>query len=390
VVLTAFRAGGTHRYINKEYPSALVAANLVRSSGIASLTDTEFQDWLKNEKRKGDLSIYPYISADEEGFEGQSSLNKSDQLFQLLYLYATQPRADKNIFNKKFTLDPAKAKTTPSNAKLFEDSVQHVIAGNSNTGPIGAAQFDKAFHIYKERFSNASGFTFVITGYFETEDIIKKVVRWLGALPGAASTVLPLNDKKSEPVKPLVINPDLRVTMIDDATGEATVKLFFTGKLDATVRNQLIVNVARNVLTTVLYYRLREQEKGVYFANVGMNILRDTGKLSLRIEFNTAPENVDRLVAAAREELYKIAEGKLSDDIFASALAAEKPLVAPDLKSANYVNTYIADQLRKKTMSLDGMRRREILEQVTKEDVISLLRDALNKDHYMLFKLTWK
>src|SRR5205807_1937965 len=54
--------------------------------------------------------------------------------------------------------------------------------------PVSAAVLDridpfKSFDFYKDRFSNASGFTFVFVGNFNTDSIKPAVAKWLGGLP---------------------------------------------------------------------------------------------------------------------------------------------------------------------------------------------------------------
>jgi zinc protease len=388
VMIYGFRKGGVDLYGDKDQASASIACKMILSSGIADLNASEFEDWLKNKRRNGELIVSPHISSSETSIEGTSNLNNVNDLFHLVYLYFTQPRRDKVAFTKIAASNTSKNRIQKPSQQLFEDSVQNVIKSAVPHNAKGIVRFDRAFRIYKEMFSNARDFTFVITGYFETDDIIKYAAKYLGALPAGTDSKKHITDEnKIDSFLPVARNDDLRVTLIGDGVKNTDVRMLFTTKVDATVRNSLLIDINAKILRSILIERLREKEKGVYTANIAGGWREGSGEYILNVIFDTAPENVDRLTKAVIDEFNKIARGTLEERIFKNAIMATSLEISRDLMGYSYTNQYLVNQLRKGTVSSDGLRRAEILATLTKEDVISFFRDSLNRERYVLFKL---
>ena len=377
IVANGFRKGGTSLYTQQDYSSACIASDLIKASGTASLTNVELKDWFRERNQAGMLSVNPYMLYDQEGFYGQASMINADHLFHLIYLYATVPRADKIVFNEKFS--NFGKPVVKSNESLLNDSIQYFTGRSHIPEPYGKPDFEKAFRIYKDRFSNASGFTFIITGYFETDSIIKKAARYLGAMPSSGKAVTQ-NPQLQNIVIVSGAEPDLHVTMIGDSVGNAEVKVLIMGNCQFTIKNQLIATLAMEVMSNVLFHRLREQEQGVYSVSTGMSLDESSDKLILRVAFDALPENVNRLAAAVRDEVDRIESGVLEDATFQNAFTSARTSVTGDLTNTNYVNNYLTTQYLKGTMSSDGLHRDEILTEITKQDIIDMIR-KLNKGY---------
>jgi zinc protease len=388
IYLDGFRPGGTNIYKENDFASATIAADLIRSSGISSINQPDLNNWLRLKKKNGELFVNPYILEEEEGITGIASSSNIDDLFNLTYLYFIKPGKDKAVFDAKYNMNGKRTARNKSKGEIFEDSIQRIVSQHVVRKATGPVNFTRAFQIYKNKFSNAFGFTFVITGYFEIDDIIKKATKYLGALPSNANIPVLQNSKAdiTEHSQPST-NRDLRVTMVDDSTGQADVRMLFAGNVDRTVRNELLVMLAGRMLYPILHARLREQEKGIYDATTSGAFTDHKNKFFIGISFLTYPQNIDRLANAVVEELDKIAMGDLDDDFFASTCGEIHASILNETKRIPYVQECILDQLRKGHLSADGLQREKILSHITKQDVINLIRDCLNRKHYMLFKL---
>jgi zinc protease len=385
IFLTGFREGGTNVYGDQDYASAKMASSLMSASGIAALNDSEFKEWLNEKRKNGELSVFPQISDSQTTISGTATRKNSDDLFHLVYLYFVQPRKDKAVFEKKIKLNREKMGRVKTPEEVFEDSIQAVAYGNLQRRMEGEATFSKTWEICRERFSNAGDLTFVISGFFELDSMIAKASKYLGSLP-----VTRPNARNSENVPnrrvPLQEN-EAHIVMTGDSTGLAEVRMIFKGKVDHTVRNRLITNLVGPILTDVLHQRLREKEKGVYWVMPGAAFSGHDRDLVVEVKFPTSPENVDRLSLAVVEELQGVAKGNIDDTTFNNAVTTVRSGIVNDLKNGNYVNEYIIEQLRNGAISADGFKRQEILNEITKQDVINLVRDSLDKDHYLLFEL---
>jgi zinc protease len=94
IQMDAWRWGGSHVYPIEDKMNADKAATLVRSMGVKDFSPTDLRKFLAGKT----VQVTPYISADDEGIEGSSSLKDVETFFQLVHVYFTQPRKDAALF----------------------------------------------------------------------------------------------------------------------------------------------------------------------------------------------------------------------------------------------------------------------------------------------------
>ena len=111
-------------------------------------------------------------------------------MFQLIYLTFTQPRADAEAFRAmtgQLTRGAGQPQALPDAA--FEDALNAAVSQNHlRARPMSPAlvaqmNLDKSLAFYKDRFADASDFTFVLVGSFDLPTIKPLVERYLGSLP---------------------------------------------------------------------------------------------------------------------------------------------------------------------------------------------------------------
>src|SRR5688572_31584554 len=111
-------------------------------------------------------------------------------MFQLIYLRFTQPRADKDAF----AAQTAQMKTLLANqsvvpgfrfyTELSKALYQHHPRRHSPTpAMIDQWNLDKSLAFYKDRFADASDFTFYFVGSFDEATLKPLVERYLASLP---------------------------------------------------------------------------------------------------------------------------------------------------------------------------------------------------------------
>ena len=110
-------------------------------------------------------------------------------MFQLIYLTFTQPRADGEAFRVmtgQLTAGLANREAQPDT--VFEDTLtaaltQNHVRAQPYPGLVSQMSLDKSMAFYKDRFADASDFTFVLVGSFDLPTIKPLVERYLGSLP---------------------------------------------------------------------------------------------------------------------------------------------------------------------------------------------------------------
>ena len=107
-----------------------------------------------------------------------------------MYLYFTAPRADSTAvvaLKQRFRAAIANRGAAPE--QVFDDTLSVTLTSHHpRSAPVTVATIDSldlgaSMRFYRDRFSDASDFTFVIVGNFALDSIRPLVLTWLGGLP---------------------------------------------------------------------------------------------------------------------------------------------------------------------------------------------------------------
>ena len=96
VLFRAFSPGGHSLVADEDFVSAEYAAQLISGSGVGPHDNVTLQKLLAGKL----VSVSPYISELFEGFSGNASPKDLETLFQLIWLYSTEPRLDHGLLLK--------------------------------------------------------------------------------------------------------------------------------------------------------------------------------------------------------------------------------------------------------------------------------------------------
>jgi zinc protease len=364
-------------------------AEIISSSKIANFSTDELAAWKEMKNAAGFLSLTAYDHADQTGFVGGCSLDNLSDVLKMIYYYSSNFKIDPAAVEKwkKRRLSSRAVKKTPF--QVFEDSIKKVVHGyqtgeDSKLESITVAEVQS---IYELNFKSTQDFTFVISGYFEYDDVIPLVNRYLGsihttALKSRGSKAL--NDSAATELHHP--NPKARFFFKRDSIGNANVQLFFGIARQMTFKETLEMQVANELLRRALLRRLRERERGVYYVVCGIHKTSISLPGFIGINFESAPEKVDFLVNAAVDEIKHLAEN-VDGSVFSAALTAvqnrEKISLTYSPKSADNV---IA-QVRAGYVHPGSNINEQIFKEMTLTDVRNALRELVDVDHSILFTL---
>jgi zinc protease len=380
VLFNGFAPGGLSLYPDADYQSA-AAANIVPGFGAGNYNTTELQKYLSNKQ----LGVRASIGDRMEGIGGTSVNADLETALQLIYAYFTEPRLDAEQFKGLLERSKASLAGRMNDPKsVFSDTVNAVLGNHSmrKTGPslekISQIDVDKAYRIYKERFSDASGFTFVFVGSIDTVSIKPLIEQYLGSLPA-------LN--KREEAKDLHLGTPEGVitrTVYKGSEPQATVDLFFTGDFDYSFANVLKMDALKETLEIRLLERLREDESGVYSPSTSVSESKyPRERFGLTISFGCAPQNVEKLIASALDELEKIKkEGPAQVNVDKFRVEEERQ-IETQLKTNAFWMSYITGQLQNKE-SLDNIDRFGAeLDKITPADVKAIANQYITGKNYI-------
>lgn len=184
---------GANCFQEEGFYSAIYAADIVGNAGIGNLDKFDINRYKSS--KKGRLKVGSYIKVTETGVKGEASLENMEAMFQLIFLYFTEPRKDPNAFSdwkkKKYTDYGKWLKPTNDFYNAIKSAIgDHTINYSNTTAMIkGLPQvdMDKAYKYYSDLFDRTKDFTFVISGNFDEDTILPLVQKYLGNLPNRKS-----------------------------------------------------------------------------------------------------------------------------------------------------------------------------------------------------------
>jgi zinc protease len=240
----------------------------------------------------------------------------------------------------------------------------------------------RANEIYKERFADASDFTFVFTGSFTVDAIKPLLEQYLGSLPALH------RHEKAIDLGIRMPQGQVSKTIYKGQEQKATVSLIYHGVYKAGNMLNLQLGALKEALTLRLTERLREKEGGVYTPNIVMGYRKFPDHVyMINISFGCAPENVDKLIAAAKEEIRQLMENGPTETEVQKYVAEAKRSVEMAWPTNEYWHNKITNALQNgedPAEMIDVLKR---VNQVTVQGMKEAAREYLKGDNILQFVL---
>lgn len=193
VSLSGLSPGGTGLYSDEEYLGATFVNGVVQQSGIGDISQDQLERYLSGRTVSAGLSV----SGTHERVSGFANNDELETLFQLVWLYFTEPRLDEGAFEsarsreidalKNRDLNPIVALTDAINELMTygNESPRYRPATVEEMEALDSAE---AFASWRARWQEAGDFTFALVGSFEHDDVRELAQRYLGNLPTDGGT----------------------------------------------------------------------------------------------------------------------------------------------------------------------------------------------------------
>jgi zinc protease len=385
ILFSAFSPGGNSLVPDSLYRSVALADAVVSTGGLGQLSMLDLRKKLTGKA----VNVGPTISTYEERLGGGGSPKDLETMFQLIHLYFTAPRTDSVVFealklNTKATL--ANRDKSPNAA--FSDTISVTMSRNHpRSYPLTPARLDsvdigRSLELYRDRFADASDFTFIFVGTFTLDSIQPLVERYLASLPRL--------DRK-EQARDLGIRPPdgvIEKVVRRGLEQKSQTVLTFRGPAEYSSETQADMAVLESVLDIELRDRLREALGGTYGVGVSGAILREPWEhYQLTISFGSDPARVDELTKAVFDQIDSVKTRGASDDLLARVREIARREHETSLRQNGYWLNALGSRVR------DGRPFESILsypDRVAKVDAARLREAArryLREDRYARFTL---
>jgi zinc protease len=304
IIMTASRFGGQYLFNPEDRFSAEYASAVVTQMGVSNFSPVDLRKVLAGKS----ASVTPRLGTLSESITGQSSATDLETMLQLTHLYFTEPRQDEELFKSFVTKQQAMYQNMSSDPQYtFQDSVMRILYRNHPWAPrvpkpenFARINDQRALEIYKQRFGDATGFTFVIVGKFDLPTIKPLLATYLGSLKssGKKST---FNDVGLRPAK------GVKKEVFKGTEPKSFIRMFWNGEAPYSVDEQLKVQALTEVLNIKLIEKLREDLAGIYGGGMYGSLNKNPyNHFSLGASLPCGPENVEKLIQATHEEIEKI------------------------------------------------------------------------------------
>ena len=300
IQMDSWRLGGSENYGLADKENAENAANIVMTMGVKDLSAIDLQKFMAGKT----INVLPYISPDDEGIQGSSSVKDFETMLQLVHLYFTSPRKDGKLFQSYINTQKGFMENMKSNPNsYFADSVTRLEYNNNPWAPLipdvsdyDKISLDRSFDIYKEVYSNAYGWHFTFVGNVDVAKMKPLLEMYLGSLPSKEKENK-FTDVGLRPVKGVV-----ETTINKGAAKQSIVRLIFTGDATYSLEENLKLNALMDALNIKIIEKLREDMGGIYGGGMNGSVInRPYNHYSINVTFPCGPENVAKLTAALFE-----------------------------------------------------------------------------------------
>ena len=303
ILLRATSPGGTSLASDADYVPASTATQVVTASGLGRFSSADLRKVLTGKI----ASANPSIGELDEGLFGSASPKDLETMFQLIYMRFTQPRAEPSIFavmTSQLKALMANQSNTPGFA--FSQAIAEIMGQNhprrrvTTAATIDEWNLDKSMAFYKERFGDASDFTFVFVGNLDPAAMKPLVERYLGSLPSL---------HRSEKGKDVGARPPTGVITKRVEKGiepKSQAAIFLTGPFEYSRSEAIALRAMGEILQTRLLETIREDLGGTYSITARASAQRvPYGEFTVSIAFGCDPKRLDDLVARVYQELEK-------------------------------------------------------------------------------------
>jgi zinc protease len=304
ILFRATSAGGISLAEDRNLVPANTADQVIASGGLDGFSAIDLQKKLAGKT----VFIRPTIGELEEGLSGSASPKDAETLFQLIYLTFTAPRADPVLFDViKTQLKSFLENRTKSPETVFSDTLRTTLQRDQprfrpmTVEEIPQMDLQKSLDFYRDRFADASDFTFVFVGNLDLEKLKALVCRYLASLPSL--------DRKESWHDWRVAPPEgvVKKTVEKGLEPKSLTAIVFSGPFLDTPGNRVALDAAGQILETRLRKLLREKLSGTYDVGVRPSASRiPRQEYRIGIDLGADPARIDELVGNIFQEIKRL------------------------------------------------------------------------------------
>ena len=313
VALSSYSKGGASLYELNDLATVSMTTDFVGAFGIGDYDAIALRKALTGKKASVGFSINEL----SESINGNCRGEDFETMLQLVYLHFEKPRFDEGAFKalmSRYTAYIANIDDNPK--KIMGDSLSNIRTNyhqrnlTFDKAFLEAVSYDRMEAIYKERFNNASDFTFFIVGDIEKETAKIMAAKYLGAISSSNVQENWIDHRMSGPQGLTQKTIPIELTEL-----KATVNIFYDNKLAYTPENRIGMSFISAILRLRYTESIREKEGGTYGVGVQASTTHyPQQEANLSIQFDCDPDRANDLIPLIYAEINKMKKSDISLD----------------------------------------------------------------------------
>jgi zinc protease len=304
ILFRAVSPGGISLADDADLVPANTADEVVPSGGLGAFSAVDLQKKLVGKA----VSVRPSIDELEEGLSGSASPRDAETLFELIYMTFTEPRSDPAVFDSlKAQWKTYLENRTKSPETVFTDTLRTTLQRDQprfrpmTVDEIPKMSLEKSLAFYRDRFADASDFTFIFVGNLDLGVLRPLVERYLASLPSLRRKET-WRDWRVEPPEGVV-----KREVIKGVEPKSLAAIVFSGPFQYTAPNRVAIRVSADILENRLRKLLREKISGTYDVAVTPSYGRiPREEFRMGIDLGADPARIDELVGLIFQEIKKL------------------------------------------------------------------------------------
>jgi zinc protease len=387
ILISAYSLGGTSIYPDNDVMSATFATSIIAQSGLGDFDFINLQKKLSGNTAK----LNPYIYDLREGVSGNCSPKDLETMLQLNYLYFTKIRKDNDAFNAfisqmKNTYKPMRSVPTV----VFADTLSKIVSQNSprviaipTDAQFDMINLDRLLAIFKDRFADASDFTYLMVGNFKVDDVIPMLEKYIGGLPSI---------KRKEiwkDITPKFPKGLVNVEVPKNSEPQSRVAMVWKGDFTYNEKERQCFTMLMNILSIKCRESMREDQGGVYGVSISGTPQKFPRQLfTIQATWGCSPDNIKKLSQTILDEMGKIQKDGPTD----IDMTKVKETLFRERESRMKENSFWLTALQNdyyvgdKLMSLDDYKN--FVNSITRDDIKAVANKYLDTKNYVEVALT--
>lgn len=310
-----FGKGGKQLFADEDAPNLAFLKGAMEAGGWGELSAADLRSWMAGKS----IRVAPFINEMTQGVEGTASTNDLRALFELTYLYVTQPRKDPaayESFKERMQSFLINREANPN--VTYNDAIAAARYGNNpRTAPttmetLAKADYERIQAIYRQLFCGMNDCNVILVGNIDLQSLRPLLCRYVASLPAKNS----VNSQRTAALPAVRKVDETLIYRRRQDTPYASVSIFYDFELPYEPKSDVMLKTFKLILQMMYTDTIREESGGAYHVSVNTELdgLKMPNAL-LKIAFRTDPQRYEELIPLVYEQLLRLAEHGPSQEL---------------------------------------------------------------------------